>query len=324
MNPERARLPNGFKESLSLSFSCVRSGSALAEVRRDTSIEDRLPISYHGIDFLSLAQARFLKIVTAANNHTPVSPLPHKLRPDLVKLAENIREHERLEIAAFSTNSDRTTRVRYSRQTCDRLVAAVRVPGFKEIAGLAIVTAIDDALEKVKLISEFGVFSFPVDRSVLRAEFSNALNCTVTFSCQVKVAQSGAITSVTEARALALLPASAETLRLESRLKDVEKLADGWRDGFGIKIPTKVMHKARDIGRFVSAKYSGIAAFAQVDGSMTFEFSVDGIEAIVTIKSDLIQVEAFDDSDADMRSVAFFAVTPRLLAVLSDLKDFLA
>jgi hypothetical protein len=321
-NPERARLPKGFKDYLSLSFSRVRDGSALAEVKRDGSAYHSLPLSYHGIDFLSLAQERFIKVAVAANNDASVSPLPHKLKPDLNKLASNIGDDERLEINSFSSRSGRPSSVRYSVKTRDKLIAAVRVPGLRDISGLAIVTAIDDALEKIKIISEFGVFSFPIGRARLREEFSSALNRTVIFSAQVRVAQSGAITSVTQPRELQLFASTPEMLRLETRLKHLESLQEGWRDGGGRKVATKVMHWARDIGGFLSAKYDGIAAFAQEDGEITFEFSIDNIEAFISVRPDLIRIEAFDDSDADLRSQTFFAVTPKLLGIMSDLKDF--
>lgn len=322
-HPERTRLPKRFKDFLSLSFSRVRDGSAIAEVKRDSSIYGELPIDYHGIDFLSLAQERFIKIVNAANNNSPINPLPHKLKTDFYKLASNIRENEKLEISAYGKSERQSQTARYSNVTRDRLMAAVVVPGIKELSGIAIVTGIDDALEKIKITSEYGIFSFPIDRSRLRSDFATALNRPVKFSAQVKVAQSGAISSVTEPRNLDLLPPNAEFLRLERRLSFLESLQDGWRDGHGKKVPEKVMHWARDIGGFLSTRYSGIAAFAQEDGSITLEFADSNIEVIVSTKADVILIEAFDDSDAEMHSQAFFAVTPKLLGVLSDLKDFI-
>ena len=82
------------------------------------------------------------------------------------------------------------------------------------------------------------------------------------------------------------------------------------------------MHKAADLAAFLSVKYSEISAFPTQQGGVCFEFVSSGVEVILTVNEDVILLEAYDESDADLRSQAFFAVTPKLLSNLDDLRGF--
>lgn len=323
-NPERARLPKRFRDRLSLSFSGVSDGSAKATVKRDPHLEGTLPCLEHDLDYLSLAQARFMREVEAANNNEKIGPLPHKMRSDLKLLVSDLSESEKLKIFPQKNDDRLRSEVRYSKITATRMLGAVRVPETKNIAGLALVSGIDDTLEKVKLTTKFGVFSFPLMREQLRREFADSLNQVVRFSATVKTGLSGAINKVTQPTGIERLPDNSERTRLLERIDQLVGLRDGWRDGNGIALTKKVIHRARDIGRYISTAHTGIAAFPTKGGGINFEFSFENIEVIVSVGEEVILLEAFDDSDAEMKSQAFFAVTPKLLSHLDDLRGFLA
>jgi hypothetical protein len=323
-NPEKARLPRGFRDQLSLSFAGVRNGSAKAAVRRDPFYDSTLPFRDHGVDYLSLAQARFFREAQAANDNLTVSALPHTMRTDLKLLADDLTEGDRLNIISTSGVTRTNPSVRYSPVTAARMINAVRKPQAKEISGRAIVSGIDDPLERLKLTSKFGVFSFPITRERLRSEFSDSLNQTVKFSAFVHIGIKGTISNVLEARALERTPPSIEGQRLSAGIDSLASLRDGWRDGIGSPITKRTLHWARDLSNYLSEIYSGISAFPTELGGINFEFSHKNIEVIVSLTDEMILLEAFDDSDADMKSQAFFAVTPKLLSHLDDLGEFIA
>ncbi len=323
-NPEKARLPKGFRNQLSLSFAALSNGSARAAVRRDPFYDATLPLQDHGVDYLSLAQARFFREAQAANDNLTVNPLPHAMRSDLKLLADDLAEGDRLNIVSTNGVTRSNPSVRYSPVTAYRMIDAVRRPQAKEISGRAIVSGIDDPLEKLKLTSKYGVFSFPISRERLRNEFSNSLNQTVTFSAFVRIGIKGTISQVIEARSIERYPVQSEGLRLGTRLDELALLKEGWRDGIGNQIAKRTMHWARDLSNYLSALYSGISAFPTDSGGVNFEFTHENIEIILSLTDDVILLEAFDDSDADMKSQAFFAVTPKLLSHLDDLGEFIA
>lgn len=83
------------------------------------------------------------------------------------------------------------------------------------------------------------------------------------------------------------------------------------------------MHWARDLSNYISQLYSGISAFPTESDSLNFEFSFQNLEVIVSLTNEVILLEAFDDTNAEMRSQAFFSVTPKLLSHLDDLREFM-
>ncbi len=322
-HPERSRLPRGFREQMSLSFVGVQEGSAKAILRRDPNCQPRLLMESVDIDYLSLAQTRFLAVARAANDNRSIATLPSSIRNNLRLLLAEVSEDEGLEITSLSGKDSANPSVRYSPKTRDRLLGALRVSGEGVIDGLGIVSAIDDAQERVKITSEHGIFWCPIDRSRLRSDFAQSLNRIVEFVAYAKTSSSGGISSIERVTSLDLVEFSPEVGRLLQRLDHIAGLGQGWKDGKGVAVDPKALHFAKDLASYLGSVYQDLAAFPTLAGGVAFEFKIREISAAVLVTRGAITLEAFDESDSDPVSASFFAITPKLLKNLIDLEAFI-
>jgi hypothetical protein len=321
-NPERERLPRSFRQNLSLSLTGVKDGSARAQVARDPFQDSRQLSDDYAIDYLALAQSRFLEVAAAANENRPIHDLPQSLRKPLQVIIGGLGAGEHLELISLSGKDTQRPNVTYSPLTRDRMISGIRKESHENISGIGIIRGIDDAMERIKILSEHGSFFYPVARNVIRRDLKSALNKFVEFEAFVRTSPSGGIAAVENGLGLKVAEEAEEYQRYEARIDHLETLEAGWRDGAGQELASQVIHYARDLGGFITTLYSGVAAFPTMEGGINIEFTHGNIEAAVMISPKMITIEAFDESDAEPRSQTFFGLSPKLLSHLLSLEDF--
>ncbi|TNC63557.1 hypothetical protein, partial [Rubellimicrobium roseum] len=124
-NPDRDRLPPHFKKSLSLSFRGVEEGSAKARIARDQYAASALPDATTGLDYLLLAQSRFIELAAAANENREVKALPPSIRKPLELLIGGLGAGEQLQLISQTGKDNQQPSVRYSPLTRDRMIGGI-------------------------------------------------------------------------------------------------------------------------------------------------------------------------------------------------------
>lgn len=320
-NPDRKRLPQGFRKHLSLSFSHVEDGSAVAVLKSDSSVQEGMLSDEYSINYLSLAQTRFLEITAAANENRPIVGLSTSAKNPLKQLLANVRESEGLEIRSLTGKDQKNPIVRYTEKTMKALSEATEVSKEKEIQGLGIVRAIFDSSEEIEVLSEHGAIRLPVPSAELRRGLF-PLASFVEFEIVGLVAGGGQLKKVIRANRPAKVESSHEHIRFLDRLNLLSGLGNGWKDGAGKKIDSNAVRYCFDLSGFICDIYPNVSLFPEIDGSLKIEFETRGIEVSVLCKKDHIKIEVFDDSDDDPKEKAYFGLGSKLLSDLVGLEDF--
>ena len=202
-NPERQRTPKNFRRNLSLSFSHVGDGSAVAYLKPDNSIPSALLPDEFSLNYMALAQSRFLEVARAANDNREIEGVPAKARKALKQLLSDIGREEGIEFASYTGRDSRHPRVRYSETTRDRILESATGDRSKLLDGIGIVRSILDASEEIELLSAFGKFRYKTDRQELRANvYPIAAFCR--FSINAKLQANGNIKSILSSNSLSV------------------------------------------------------------------------------------------------------------------------
>lgn len=320
-NPENKRLPKGFRQNLSLSFSHVENGSARAVLKSDLSIQAGLISDEFAINYMALAQSKFLEIAKAANDNKKISGINISAVKPLRTLISNLREHESLEVQSRTGKDKQNSSVRYSEKTMRILSDAATDKRITSIQGIGIVRAISDSTEEVEVLSEHGTFRLPATSSQLRGN-AYPIACFVEFEVQALVSGSGRVKKVIECSSLEKIESSQEHVRFLERLNQLVALEDGWKDGFGEAINSKAAQYCYDLSGFICDVYSGISLFPEPDGSLKIEFATKSLDVTIVCKSSYIQLEVFVDDDDEQKEKVFFGLSPKLLSDIIDLEGF--
>lgn len=318
-NPDSKRLPRGFRKNLSLSFSHVEDGSARAVLKSDSSISEGLLSDEFSINYMSLAQTKFLDLSRAANENRTIPGIAGSAKKPLATLISSLREGESLEVRSHTGKDQKNPSVRYSEKTMKALVGATSSAHLKPIQGMGIVRAILDGPEEIEVVSEHGVFRLPVSSEDLRRNLF-PIAAFIEFEIQASVLENGHIGKVIESSLVERIPSSEEHCRFLERLSDLTGLERGWKDGLGEKIGVKAARFCHDLSGFICDVYEEVSLFPEVDGSLKIEFDLRDIEVAIICRDDYVQIEIFDESDSEPIEKVFFGLTPKLLADLSNLE----
>lgn len=320
-NPERQRLPKNFRKNLSLSLSHIEDGSAVAVLKRDESVSAALLPDEYSVNYMALAQSRFLEIARAANEDRPIEGMPAKARNPLKLLLQDLREGEGIEFASRTKRDARNPRVRFSQKTRDRILENTKDDRQKKISGIGIIRSVLDGTEEVEILSESGGFRCVVGRKPIREnKYPIAAFCD--FSLFANLRANGTIKSVEEVYSVEVVDLGDEYRRIKAKLQDFRELKSGWRNGEGREFSDEALTFANDIGGFLCGMYQGISVFPQSDGEVTYEFSRSNWEIEVRCRESYIQIEVFDNEMNSVAEQVFFGISPKLIAVLSDIDEF--
>lgn len=320
-NPDRRRLPKNFRRNLSLSFSHLEEGSAVAVLKRDESISSGLLPDEFSLNYMALAQSRFLDVARAANENREVEGVPSKSRNSLKLILSDLQAEEGIEIASRTGRDHRNPRVRYSEKTRDRILDCMTEDRQRKISGIGIIRSIFDATEEIEILSEHGAFRYFVGRQKLRGnKFPIAAFCE--FSIVAVLRANGAIKRVEARQSLEVIDLGAEYRRISKKISEFSKFSDGWKNGEGIKLSEGAITFASDVGGFICGLYENISIFPQIDGGITFEFEKGGWEVEVTCGEKYVRIEVFDGDMSVRNEQVFFGISPKLLSSLSDIEEF--
>jgi hypothetical protein len=321
-NPDGKRLPRGFRKNISLSFSHVEDGSAKAVLKNDSSIQNGLLSDEFSINYMSLAQTKFLDLSRAANENRLISGVSSSAKKPLLTLISNFREGESLEVRSHTGKDLKNPSVRYSEKTMKALRNAAVDTRIRPIQGMGIIRAILDSSEEIEVLSEHGVFRLPVPSVQLRSD-RFPIAAFVEFEIQANVSGSGLVNKVIGAGKVERIQSNGDHYRFLERLKILTDLKEGWKDGVGNKIGPKAARYCHDLSGFICNLYDDVSLFPETDGSIKIEFELRELDVSIICKDDYIYLEVFDESDAEPKEKAFFGLTPKLLADLSDLEGFI-
>lgn len=320
-NPESKRLPRGFRKNLSLSFSHIEDGSARAVLKSDSSIQSGLISDEFAINYMALAQTKFLQLSKAANENKKISGISSSAIKPLKVLISNLRDHESLEVQSRTGKDRQNNSVRYSEKTMRILSNAATDKHIKSIQGIGIVRAIIDNTEEIEILSEHGTFRLPAPSHQLR-DNTYPIACFIEFEIQAIVSGSGRVKKIINYGSLKKIESSPEHIRFIDRLKHLVSLDAGWKDGFGEAINYKAAQYCFDLSGFICDIYSGISLFPELDGSLKIEFSAKSLDVTIVCKGGYIQLEVFSDDDDEPKEKVFFGLSSKLLSDIVDLESF--
>ncbi|WP_209505725.1 MULTISPECIES: hypothetical protein [unclassified Ruegeria] len=322
-NPERKRLPSNFRKNLSLSFSHIEDGSAVAVLKRDESISPGLLPDEFSLNYMALAQSRFLETARAANENRKIEGVPAKARNSLKALLADLRSDERLEFVSKTGRDTKHPRVRFSEKTRDRILDSAVDNRVKNIDSIGIVRSILDGSEEIEVLSEVGKFKYFVGRQELRAnKYPIAGFCE--FSIKAVLQANGLIKSVESQHGIRVLDPGVEYDRIRGKIEEFRSFPEGWKNGSGQSLSDAALTFASDVGGFICGIYQQISIFPQVDGSITLEFSKGDWDIEVNCREKYIEIEVFDDEMDTLNSQVFFGLSPKLLSALSDIDGFVS
>lgn len=320
-NPDSRKLPRGFKKNLSLSFSHVEDGSAKAILRSDSSVQAGLLSDEFSLNYMALAQTKFLQISKAANENQSISGISSSARRPLAALISNLRGNESLEIKSLTGKDQQNPSVRYSGKTMIALKKATEDLRVGRLQGIGIIRGILDSSEEIEVLSEHGIFHLSVPSAQLR-DGTFPIATFVEFEIQATISTRGQVKKVVDTGKIERIESNQEHSRFLKRLKMLTELRVGWKDGIGESIGEKAARFCYDLSGFICEIYSNVSLFAELDGSVKVEFESRGLEITVICKDDQIRLEVFDDADDDPTEKTFFGLVPKLLADLLNLEDF--
>lgn len=320
-NPENKRLPRGFRKNLSLSFSHIEDGSARAVLKSDSSIQAGLISDEFAINYMALAQTKFLQISKAANENKKVSGINSSAIKPLKTLISNLRDHESLEVQSWTGKDRQNNSVKYTEKTMRVLSNAAADKQIKSVQGIGIVRAIIDSTEEIEVLSEHGIFRLPAPSSQLR-DNAYPIACFIEFEFQAVVSGNGRVKQIVEYGNLKKIESSAEHKRFIERLNHLVSLKAGWKDGLGESIDYKAAQYCFDLSGFICDIYSGISLFPELDGSLKVEFETKGLDVTIVCKANYIQLEVFSDDDDEPKEKVFFGLNSKLLSDVIDLESF--
>lgn len=251
-NPDRKRVPHGFRDKFRLVLTRIEQGSAVPVLEQEVSGEGTPPPETEQARYFERAREWILDLMEAANTIREIPPdCPRELLKSFERFGRHLREDEKV----IFVSPVRRKPVQYSRETRKRLIRWSGSPLYQvdvTVTGRVVrINNDDERYFEVKTMDglEFRV-DFPAEK---RPEVLDALANNLTVRCEAEgighFDSGDRLVRIEGIQNVSFYEAAdpAAIARVDQDIAELAKLADGWFDGKGKAYLAKDLSWVRDV-----------------------------------------------------------------------------